>query len=58
MSGKGRIAVTLEAEVYEWIVERAKKDGRTTANFAAHLLTQMVKAEQSTESATSEDDAA
>lgn len=46
MSGKGRIAVTLEADVYQWIVERAKKDGRAPANLAAHLLTLAVKAEK------------
>lgn len=43
MSGKGRIAVTLEPEIYQWIVERAAKEGRSLANLAAFLLTGTVK---------------
>jgi len=43
MSGKGRIAVTLEPEVYQWIVERAAKEGRSLANLAAFFLTGTVK---------------
>ncbi|MEC4817295.1 MAG: hypothetical protein SAK29_29090 [Scytonema sp. PMC 1069.18] len=62
MSGKGRIAVTLEADVYEWIVDTAKRDGRTPANLAAHLLTQAVRAEQNvdskSETTTNKEDAA
>lgn len=43
MSGKGRIAVTLEPEIYQWIAERAAKEGRPLANLAAFLLTGIVK---------------
>jgi len=43
MSGKGRIAVTLEPEIYHWIAERAAKEGRSLANLAAFLLTGTVK---------------
>ncbi len=42
---KGRIAVTLEDEIYQWIVERATNDGRPLANLAAFLLTRAVKEE-------------
>lgn len=43
MSGKGRIAVTLEPEIYQWIAERAAKEGRSLANLAAFLLSGTVK---------------
>lgn len=42
---KGRIAVTLEDDVYQWIVERASNEGRPLANLAAFLLTRAVKEE-------------
>lgn len=42
---KGRIAVTLEDEIYQWIVERADNEGRPLANLAAFLLTRAVKEE-------------
>jgi hypothetical protein len=49
MSGKGRIAVTLEPEIYQWIVERAAKEGRSLANLAAFLLTGTIKEEMEQE---------
>lgn len=57
MSGKGRIAVTLEAEIYQWITERASEEGRSLANLAAFLLTRAVK-EQMEQKASNEEDAA
>lgn len=50
MSGKGRIAVTLEPEIYQWIVERAAKEGRSLANLAAFFLTTTVKEQMEQES--------
>jgi hypothetical protein len=57
MSGKGRIAVTLEPEIYQWIAERAAKEGRPVANLAAFLLSGTVK-EQMEKEATNEKGAA
>jgi hypothetical protein len=57
MSGKGRIAVTLEPEIYQWIAERAAKEGRPMANLAAFLLTGTVR-EQMEEEVTKEKGAA
>ncbi|PHJ56373.1 hypothetical protein VF14_35065 [Nostoc linckia z18] len=56
-NGKGRIAVTLEPEIYQRIVERAAKEGRSLANLAAFLLSGTVK-EQMEQEATKDKDAA
>lgn len=44
-SGKPRVTVSLEPEIYDWLSERAKQEGRPLANLAAHLLSAAVKGE-------------
>ncbi len=50
MSAKGRIGVTLEPEIYQWIAERAAKEGRSLANLAAFFLNRAVRDEMEVES--------
>jgi excinuclease UvrABC nuclease subunit len=56
--GKGRIAVTLEAEIYQWITERASEEGRSLANLAAFLLTRAVKEQMEQKVSINKEDAA
>ncbi|AFY51374.1 hypothetical protein Nos7524_5687 (plasmid) [Nostoc sp. PCC 7524] len=54
-TNKGRIAVTLEAEIYQWIANRASEEGRPLANLAAFLLTRVVKEQMEQEAKDNQD---
>ena len=45
MSGKARVTISLEPEIYQWLSERAKQEGRPLANLVGYLVTATVKAE-------------
>ena len=46
MSQKVRITVSLPPEVHQELSERAEREGRSTSNLAAFLLTQAVREEE------------
>ncbi len=43
MSKKARMTVSLESDVHEQLVQRAKREGRTPGNLAAFLLSLAVE---------------
>lgn len=46
LGGKPRVTISLEPEIYQWLSERAEKEGRSTSNLAAFLLTLAIKGEE------------
>jgi hypothetical protein len=47
MNKTKKIGVTVLPEIYEWLENKAKKQGRPVSNLAAFLLTSAVQAEMS-----------
>lgn len=47
MNKTKKIGVTVLPEIYEWLENKAKKQGRPISNLAAFLLTSAVQAEMS-----------
>ncbi len=43
MSKKARMTVSLEPELHNLLVERAKKEGRTAGNLASFLLARAIE---------------
>lgn len=43
MSKKARMTVSLEPEIYERLLAKAKSDGRTAGNLASFLLSRAVE---------------
>lgn len=49
MPSQYRICATLDRELYEWVINKATREGRTPSNLAAFFLSRVIKEEMEKE---------